>query len=281
MSTAQAAPTARPTTDRAAPHQPASAVEHWKAERAYWTGRLEAHYRDAFGVGLDPLQSDDNATPGGRTTLIQDAAKANPDAFYATGARTILLYLQELTDHAFNPSSFRRVFEFGLGFGRLIRHWLPIVPELAGSDVTPQAVDFCTQTFGDRIPIVLNSHEPSLPYPDAHFDHVFANSVFTHIRARNAPAWAAELARVTRPGGAAIFTALDENLHLFHMTEREFDRSLRANQGVHEWGRDVVTETFRYATDEGERALWSPWFDLLEVRRHFKEQRHVILRRKA
>ena len=75
-------------------------------------------------------------------------------------------------------------------------------------------------------------------------------------------------------------TALDENVQLVDVPERDLDRSIRENEGVHEWGRERVAENYRYATDDAERRLWSPWFEVLEIRRHFKEQRHVILRRR-
>jgi SAM-dependent methyltransferase len=257
------------------------AVDHWRAEREYWLGRLEAYYKEAFGVGLDRLQTDDDATPGARVGVIQDIAKSNPDAFYATGARGVLFYLQELRDHGVDPASLNTVLEFGLGFGRLLRHWLPIGPRLFGCDVTPQAAEYCSDLFGDRASIHCNGEEPPLPYDDAQFDHVFANSVFTHIRGESAVRWAQEMARIIRPGGVAIFSALDDNVHLNNLSERELDQNLIAHGGVREWGRPGVRENYRYATDAAEHRLWSPWFEVLEIRRHFKDQRHVILRRKV
>lgn len=272
----------KPSPHEHAPgHLPADAVEHWRGERAYWMARLEEHYNAALGVGLDPLQSDDLATPGREARIIQYTAKANPDAFYATGARATLLYLQELTDHGVDPRSLDAVLEFGVGFGRLIRHWLPIGPELFGTDATPEAVAFCREHLGHRVDMGQNGFEPGLPYEHGRFCFIFANSVFTHIRSANAPGWVEELARVLRPGGLAIISALDENVHLTQVSEHELDQSLRANNGVYEWGREIVTENYRYATDEAERKLWSTHFETLEIRRHFKEQRHVILRRKG
>lgn len=257
------------------------AVDHWRAERDYWLGRLHAYYRDAFEVTLDRLQTDDATTPGTRVSEIQDIAKSNPDAFLATGARGILFYLQELRDHGVDPASLESVLEFGLGFGRLLRHWLPIGPRLFGCDVTPEAAAYCAGLFGERAHIHRNAEEPPLEYDNAQFDHVFANSVFTHIRGESAVRWAEEMARVIRPGGVAIFSALDDNVHLNNLSERELDEILIENDGVREWGRPGVRENYRYATDEAERRLWSPWFEVLEIRRHFKDQRHVILRRKS
>lgn len=278
---AEPKPSTEPVTEPHAPgHTPADAVEHWRDERAYWLGRLAEYYKSAFGVGLDPLQSDDRSTPGESARIIQHAAKSNPDAFFATGARGVLIYLKELADHGVDARALGAVLDFGVGFGRLIRHWLPIGPELFGVDFTPEAVAFCRENLGHRVDVRQNGPEPALPFEDGRFGFVFANSVFTHIRSSEAPGWARELARVLGPGGMAIISALDENVHLTHVSEHELDRSLRANDGVFEWGREIVTENYRYATDEAERALWSPFFETLEIRRHFKEQRHIILRRK-
>ncbi|MGD1916380.1 MAG: class I SAM-dependent methyltransferase [Phycisphaerales bacterium] len=256
------------------------AVDHWRAERAYWLDRLGDHYRAEYGRDLDPLQSDDGTAPGAAAGSIQHSAKTNPDAFFATGARAMLFYLRELEDHGVNPTALGAVLDFGMGFGRLTRHWLPLGPELFGSDVTTDAVDFCTRHLGHRVRVNLNGFDPDLPYDDGRFDFVFANSVFTHIQTKDAPGWAEELARILRPGSMAIITALDENVQLVDVPERELDRSLRESNGVYEWGNETVAQNYRYATDAAERRLWSPWFEVLEIRCHFKEQRHVILRRR-
>lgn len=82
---------------------------------------------------------------GASVRIIQHGAKANPDAFFATGARAMLIYLRELSDHGVDPRNVGSVLDFGIGFGRLIRHWLPIGPALFGTDVTEEAVAFCRE----------------------------------------------------------------------------------------------------------------------------------------
>ena len=49
-----------------------------------------------------------------------------------------------------------------------------------------------------------NALDSPLDFPDAHFDLVYAASVFTHLLEENASAWAAEIGRILRPGGYAF-----------------------------------------------------------------------------
>jgi len=254
--------------------------EHWRAERAYWFERMQEWYRARYGLALCDVQMDDATTPDGAlVNSIQDAQKANPDAFFATGYRTMLFYLEELHDWGVDPMSLSSVLEMGVGLGRLLRHWSPFPAVLHGCDITPPVVEFCMSVLGDRAEIVRNTENPPLPYEKAQFDFVYANSVFTHIREEKIEAWISELARVVRPGGLAIVSIFDPNVHLSHLSKRELDRALNASGGSYTWGNDTVRESFRHASDALHRSQWSVSFDLLEIRTHFKDQRHLILRR--
>lgn len=254
--------------------------EHWRAERAYWFERMRDWYRDRYDLALCDVQSDDAATPDGAlVNSIQDGRKANPDAFFATGYRTMLLYLEELHDWGVDPASLSSVLEMGVGLGRLLRHWSPFPAALYGCDITPPVVEFCRSVLGGRAEIARNGEDPPLPYESAQFDFAYANSVFTHIREEKIEGWISELARVVRPGGLAIVSIFDPNVHLAHLSERELDRALQDSGGSYTWGNDTVRESFRHASDALHRAQWSASFEVLEIRTHFKDQRHLILRR--
>src|SRR5207244_7454476 len=53
--------------------------------------------------------------------------------------------------------------------------------------------------------------EPPLPYPDEHFDFLYAFSVFTHLSVELARRWIIELRRVVKPDGLLWFTIHGES----------------------------------------------------------------------
>jgi hypothetical protein len=136
-STARPAP--RPVVQ---PPKPAAAdpadEAHWQAERAYWTAQLRDWMQSKYDLALHPLQDDDATVPAGDlVSQIQGGGKSRPDTYFATGCRTALELLRELGDYGFDPRKFRRILEFGVGTGRLLRHFLPFACERHGCDVTP------------------------------------------------------------------------------------------------------------------------------------------------
>ena len=96
--------------------------------------------------------------------------------------------------------------EWGCGMGRVLRH--VIGEAVTGYDYNEAAVRWCA----DNLPGTYraNSLMPPLPCPDGAHDAVFAISVLTHLSAAAHEAWAAELARVVRPGGVLIVTVHGE-----------------------------------------------------------------------
>jgi SAM-dependent methyltransferase len=102
-----------------------------------------------------------------------------------------------------------RVLDFGCGVGRIARHVAPRVGgEFFGVDYNPRLVRWCAANLPGKY--VRNSLLPPLPFPDAHFDVLFAYSVFTHLSIESQRLWVPELARVTAPGGVALITLHDE-----------------------------------------------------------------------
>lgn len=258
-----------------------SQSEYWSEERLYWQQRIVDWYRDTYGLEPDPIQSDPASTPTPKlVNEIQRSNKATPDGFLATGQRTVLFYLQELADHGFEPTRFERILDFGVGLGRLIRHYYPFAAELHGCDVTPSVVRFCQESYRDRAQIVDSDFSPPLPYADSFFDYVYANSVFTHIQTDSLPGWVAEFARITRPGAAVIVSVYGSNRYVGHLSELEFDRRTRVC-GYLEWGDAHVRENNLYATEARWRDWWGEHFEFLELRHHFKDQNHLILKRRA
>jgi SAM-dependent methyltransferase len=116
------------------------------------------------------------------------------------------------------------VLEIGCGLGRTafpLRYLLSSEGRYDGFEIARQKVEFLARTFTPAFPNfrftwadVRNTYynpagrvEPAeyrFPYPDRHFDIVYAASVFTHMVPENAAHYLQETARVLRPGGRAL-----------------------------------------------------------------------------
>lgn len=99
----------------------------------------------------------------------------------------------------------KRVLDFGCGAGRLLRQFLDVadVAELHGAELNPACVGWLERSLSPRVRIVQSAERPPLPYPDQHYDLVWAIWVFTHLTDTWA-AWLLELRRILKPGGTLI-----------------------------------------------------------------------------
>ena len=254
---------------------------HWHHERAYWRSAMKGWYRKTYGLEPAPIQDDDaNAPPASLVVKVQPRARAKPAVFVASGQRLVMSYLRELADHGFDPRRFERILDFGVGFGRLIVHYYPFSAELHGCDLTGSAVEFTRRRHGARVAVVHNAAVPPLPYDDASFDYVYANSVFTHIQCDLMPAWIEELARVTKPGACVIVSVFCASRYMSHLSEREFDR-IASGTGYLEFGSSHVRQRLLFAVTDVHRRWWGNHFEFLERRSHFKDQDHLIMRRRG
>ena len=137
----------------------------WKHEREYWQNVLFAKYRNQYGVEPVSLQSSDIIVPPRELiTSIQGASKSNPDTFFGTAYRQAFLYLEELDLLQSDPRRLGSIFEFGVGFGRLLTQFLPFDVPLSGCDVTPEVIDWARSKLPLQIDLSITSVEPPLPY---------------------------------------------------------------------------------------------------------------------
>jgi SAM-dependent methyltransferase len=267
--------TRRPT--KSTPFAPAPNEQ--AAERAYWFEALKEFYRTTYGLEMHPAQSNPSIVPPlGNVTQIQRPDKANPDTFFASGYRQALIYQQELLEFGALPNKMERILELGVGMGRLIVQFFPLNAALYGCDVTPDSVSWTRGKHGHRVNVELTNPNPPLPYPDATFDFVCANSVFTHVPCQLTDSWAAELRRIIRPGGFLIFTVLDANHYLSGMSYREFHQRFSA-PGCRDWDRDAGVLMMTYHSAPFLRTTWGRYFRVLEIRQQYRDQAHVICRR--
>ena len=100
----------------------------------------------------------------------------------------------------------RRIFDFGCGCGRVLKHLRTQFPEAAfvGSDIDTDAISWCAGKLQGTATFMVNADLPPLALANADFDLVCANSVFTHLPEDMQFAWLEELARVTTSGGLFV-----------------------------------------------------------------------------
>lgn len=122
-------------------------------------------------------------------------------------------FLRDLLDGVGQPiPEMTRILDFGCGCGRMLRWWEDI-PSVAihGCDYNPSLVGWCNANL-EFAEVRANRLSPPLPYPDEHFDLLYALSIFTHLTTELAERWLAEMHRVIRPGGMLWFTTHGESL---------------------------------------------------------------------
>jgi len=126
------------------------------------------------------------------------------ETYYTTGRTTIrrvrLAMLQT------RKSEVHRILDFGSGYGRILRQFKAAFPDahLAACDILPEAVDFCSETFGAE-PIYA-ADDPGETAIEGQFDLIWLGSLFTHLSAARWKSLLDLLERVLEPEGLLMFT---------------------------------------------------------------------------
>jgi SAM-dependent methyltransferase len=147
-----------------------------------------------------------------RYLRVLTAGSADAGSFLRVGRAAAEEFVALARQHGAGFEAGEAVLDFGCGCGRVARHMSELLPQvdLHGCDINPRLVNWCRAHLDGRFE--LSSLSPPLPYADGRFGWVYSLSVFTHMHEPHAAAWFAELARVTRPGGLALLTFLDDRL---------------------------------------------------------------------
>ena len=109
--------------------------------------------------------------------------------------------------YGFPTDQMKKILDFGVGCGRIARHFLAHDPhiELHGVDIDTDNLRWCTEHLPSGH-FQASPPVPPLPYVDCSFDFVYANSIFTHLTEEMQDLWLAEIARILTPTGIAVIT---------------------------------------------------------------------------
>ena len=148
-----------------------------------------------------------------------------------------------------------RVLDVGCGIGTYVRRFRQFSDDVHGVEVEPERVAEASA----ELPNIVEGRGESLPYPDGHFDLVFSNEVIEHVDDDRRTA--AEMVRVTRPGGSIVIFA-PNRLYPFETHGAYLrGRYVFGNIPLINWLPDPLRDRFaphvRAYTGRGLRALFS------------------------
>jgi SAM-dependent methyltransferase len=131
-----------------------------------------------------------------------------------------------------------RVLDVGCGIGTYVRRFRQYSDDVHGIEVEEQRVVEASQ----ELPNIVLAVGEDLPFPDDHFDLVFSNEVIEHVDDDRATA--AEMVRVTRPGGTIVAFA-PNRLYPFETHGAYFGkRYVFGNIPLVNWLPDPLRERF-------------------------------------
>lgn len=146
----------------------------------------------------------------------------SPDKHVSSGRSDVRKMLAAVDACGFDWRQCETILEFGCGNGRMLRALSDKAATRTawGADIQSDKVMWAMENLNPPLNFAVTTTVPHLPFPDRHFDLIFAGSVFTHIGELHV-AWLLELARLLAPSGFLYITVHDE-----HAVELGVDRGL-------------------------------------------------------
>ncbi|HEX6667060.1 MAG TPA: class I SAM-dependent methyltransferase [Solirubrobacterales bacterium] len=191
----------------------------------------------------DHLAFDGLPVPPARLRLLVDGRSGDASRFLSIGRRMNDSIREAVTVAGPAPEEMRAILDFGVGCGRVARHWADLDgPEIHGCDYNPELVTWCR----DKLPFLRTSQNPLLPpapYVSGSFDLIYALSVFSHLDETLQATWIAEFRRMLRPGGLLVISVLGEAMRgrLTPEERARFDRGDLVLQRPAQAGRNLCT----------------------------------------
>lgn len=166
------------------------------------------------------------------------------DEFFKTGDEEIRRLMAEVGHHVKTRG---RALDFGCGVGRLTQALAQFFQEVIGVDIAPEMIRLANEN--NRHPktchFVLNETDNLKRFPNDHFDFIYSNITFQHMRARYTKGYLEEFLRILKPRGLAVFQLPS------HLTTSSPMKKLKQHLRAH-----VPTPIIKWWT-RGE-----PWIDM-------------------
>jgi SAM-dependent methyltransferase len=180
------------------------------------SSRVYQRIFDAFKVPLDPkeiraaLMRDSSPIPA--TTNREGYQGDDHLAYWLSGFAEYKNLISIAGKYGVTGGSY---FDFGGSTGRTFRHFYfqSTAWNVWSSDFKMTSVHWNLMNFPSDIMVFQSMYFPFLPIEDNTFDLITALSVFTHID-ETETTWLAELRRIMKPGGIALFTIHNEDTWL-------------------------------------------------------------------
>jgi SAM-dependent methyltransferase len=221
----------------------------WRLAR----GRDAPPEEDNNGVAIPPLN-----------LMAMTVAHADWRAFLRTGETTAKALDKHAIDAGLSFADAGCILDFGCGAGRVIRHLPPLTDaELFGADYNETLLKWCAANLPGKFS--RNDLAPPLDFPDAHFDIIYALSVFTHLREDTQRQWLGEFARMLRRGGLVLISFHEETQPGYPQTQEAHKAISSCGYYVHNDMAEGSNLIAVFQTDDHARRLFAETFEIVKM----------------
>lgn len=170
---------------------------------AKYRGQRDA-WLDVLARSIDEPVIDDLAFPRFPPAALQERVHGHSGRHSLVEAFAFFDAIQRHTGE-FNPDG--RLLDFGSGWGRIVRPFMPHFSLKKIVGLEPNA-EFCrmARALNPYVCFIESNAAPPVVLAAKSFDYVVSWSVFSHLPEDLARAWFAEIARICRPGATIAVT---------------------------------------------------------------------------
>jgi len=182
------------------------------------------------------------------------------------------------------------ILDWGVGCGKMVRYF----PQnrrnyITGVDIDPVNIEWDTKHIAG-INFAVIEKRPPTGLPSSHFELVYGNSVFTHLREPDQFLWLEELRRIVKPNGLALVTihgtysfallGWSEAYSVLTLLKQGMRVAESYNPDLGELGKDIyydVAHSHQYIAEQ-----WSKYFEVVDILEGYTmgELAMVVLRKK-